>query len=115
MSIGLYMDHHVKVAIAEALRSRGVDVITAFEDGARQFNDTCLLERATELNRVLFSQDRDLLVIVNQWLRAERDFAGLVYAHQMKTPISQIINDLELIAKTLDPIDIRNQTLFLPL
>ena len=43
------MDVHVPLAITEALRQRGLDVITAQEDGARRFDDPALLDRATEL------------------------------------------------------------------
>ena len=31
--LSVYMDHHVPAAITEGLRSRGIDVLTAFEDG----------------------------------------------------------------------------------
>jgi hypothetical protein len=34
MSLALYMDHHVPRAITIGLRLRGVDVLTAYEDGA---------------------------------------------------------------------------------
>jgi hypothetical protein len=61
VSLRLYMDHHVRSEIAMALRQRGVDVLTAEEDGAQRLFDAELLSRATALARVLFSQDRDLL------------------------------------------------------
>ncbi|AFY30690.1 hypothetical protein Cal7507_0188 [Calothrix sp. PCC 7507] len=35
MSVPLYMDVHVPQAITDQLRRRGVDVLTAHEDGAR--------------------------------------------------------------------------------
>jgi hypothetical protein len=34
MALAYYMDHNVSSAITNGLRSRGVDVITAYEDGA---------------------------------------------------------------------------------
>ncbi len=51
------MDQHVPRAISVGLRLRGVDVVTAFEDGAGEMNDSELLNRASELGRVLFTQD----------------------------------------------------------
>jgi hypothetical protein len=39
------MDHHVHAAITEGLRRRGVDVITAHEDGAAEFADERLIQR----------------------------------------------------------------------
>jgi hypothetical protein len=59
------MDHHVPWAIATGLRKRNVDVLTTDEDGSAAFDDDRLLDRATSLGRVLFSQDEDLLVIAH--------------------------------------------------
>lgn len=109
------MDHHVHAAITDGLRRRGVDVATAHEDGAAEMDDDQLLARATQLGRTLFSQDRDLLVLTEQWLRTGRDFAGLIYAHQLGITIGQAIRDLELIAQALDLEDIRNRIEFIPL
>jgi predicted nuclease of predicted toxin-antitoxin system len=61
MAVALYLDHHVSRAIATGLRLRGVDVLTAYEDGTNEFSDPALLDRATSLGRVLVSQDDDLL------------------------------------------------------
>jgi hypothetical protein len=48
-------------------------------------------------------------------VQAGRDFAGLIYAHQLSVTIGQAVRDLELIAKTLDPQDMRNHIEFIPL
>jgi hypothetical protein len=45
MSVRLYMDVHVRRAVTEGLRMRGVDVLTAQEDGAAELTDTDLLSR----------------------------------------------------------------------
>ena len=55
------MDVHVPYAITIGLRLRGVDAVTAQEDDASELDDSTLLDRATELGRVLFTQDDDLL------------------------------------------------------
>lgn len=39
MSVALYMDHHVKAAITDGLRRRGVDVVTCLEDGMDRAKD----------------------------------------------------------------------------
>jgi predicted nuclease of predicted toxin-antitoxin system len=61
MALKLYLDHHVPRAIALGLRLRQVDVVTAYEDSAHELADPELLDRATNLGRVLFTQDDDLL------------------------------------------------------
>ena len=108
------MDQHVPAAITNGLRRRAVDVLTAYEDNAATFDDASLFARATELERVFFSQDDDFLVIADQWLQEGRDFSGLVYAHQLGITIGQAIRDLELIARALEPEDMRNHIEFLP-
>lgn len=110
----LYMDQHVRAEITAGLRQRGIDVLTAFEDGADDWEDEHLFERATLLGRVLFSQDRDLLALARHWLQTGREFSGLAYAHQRKISIGQAIDDLELIAVALDPQDMRNVVVYLP-
>ena len=109
------MDHHVPAAIADGLRRRGVDVLTAYEDGAAELDDPDLLSRTTQLGRVLFSQDRDLLVLAARWLQAGRNFSGLVYAHQLNVTIGEAVRDLTLIAQVLDPEDMQNHVEFIPL
>jgi hypothetical protein len=58
---------------------------------------------------------KTFLILTHQWLQAGRDFAGLIYAHQLSVTIGQAVRDLELIAKTLDPQDMRNHIEFIPL
>ena len=62
MGVALYMDHQVPRSITVGLRMRGVDVITAHEDEAGAMSDSELLDRASQLGRVLFSQDDDLII-----------------------------------------------------
>jgi len=45
----LYLDVHVPAAIAAELRRRGVDVLTAQEDGATELEDDDLLIRASSI------------------------------------------------------------------
>jgi hypothetical protein len=57
-----------------------VDVLTCQEDGITTWADDRLLERATQLGRVLFSQDDDLLAIAHQWQRTTRPLPGWTMA-----------------------------------
>lgn len=109
------MDVHVRRAITQALRLRGVDVLTAQADGTARLPDPALLDRATQLGRVLFSQDEDMLAEATRRQRTGEPFAGVVYAHQLRVNIGRCIQDLELIAKATDPEDWRNWVEYLPL
>lgn len=115
MSVPFYMDHHVHAAITAGLRGRGVDVLTAHEDGHAQADDGVVLQRATSLGRAVFTQDDDFLALAHEWLDAGRKFTGVVYAHQLNITIGQAINELELIAIVLDADEMANQILFVPM
>ncbi len=115
MAIALYMDQHVPRAITLGLRMRGVDVMTAWEDGSHELSDPDLLNRATEINRVLFTQDDDLLVEANRRQKEGMAFAGVIYAHQLRVSVGMCVQDLELISKAGEPEEFRNQVQFLPI
>ena len=113
--IAFYFDQHVPIAIARGLRLRGVDVVTAYEDGNAALDDEPLLHRATALGRIMVTQDDDFLAIASAWQAAGREFAGLVYAHQMRIGIGRFIADLELIAKASEASPLRSHVEHLPL
>ena len=115
MTLQLYMDHHVRRPITTALRLRGVDVITAQQDGTATWDDDKLLDRATEFGRVVFTQDTDFLRMAAQRQRAGIAFAGVVFAEQRAVTIGQCIEELELIAKVYEPADMANRVEYLPL
>ena len=115
MGLLLYMDYHVPRAVTLGLRLRSVDVITAFEDSANEMSDPELLNRASELNRVMFSQDDDMLVEVAHRKNTGVSFSGLIYGHQLRVSIGQCVKDLEILAKLAQPEELLNQVVYLPL
>ena len=115
MSVALYMDVHVPSAITNGLRLRGVDVLTSQEDGTRERSDPKLLDRATELNRLLFTRDEDLLREGAERQAHGEAFAGVVYANQLRVSIGQCVQDLEVIALAGEPEDFANRVEYLPL
>jgi hypothetical protein len=58
-----------------------VDVVTAYEDSAHELADPELLDRATNLGRVLFTQDDDLLAEATKRQRTGITFGGVIYTH----------------------------------
>lgn len=115
MALALYMDQHVPKSITIGLRVRGVDVLTAYEDGRSTLADPELLDRASALQRVLFTQDDDLIAEAVRRQEKNVHFYGVIYAHQLRVPIGICIRDLELIAKAGKPDDIIKHVQFLPL
>jgi predicted nuclease of predicted toxin-antitoxin system len=115
MAVGLYFDHHMQSAVVRELRARGVDSLTAMEDGADEDDDERLLVRATELGRALVTQDTDFFPIAERWWSAGRHFEGIIFSLPTQVTIGQLVNDLELIAQVSDPGDLRDAFLRLPL
>ena len=109
------MDVHVPSAITRGLLLRKVDVLTAQIDGTTRMGDAELLDRASEVGRVLFSQDEDLLAEATDRQRSGRSFAGVIYAHQLGITIGKAIHDLEILAQAGSPEDFVNRVEFLPL
>ncbi|MFA6544441.1 MAG: DUF5615 family PIN-like protein [Limisphaerales bacterium] len=115
MPLAFYFDQHVPSAIARSLRLRGVEVLTAYEDGADEFEDEAVLARATALGRVLFTQDEDLLAIAHRHQAEALPFSGVVYAHQLCVSVGRCVTDLELIANASSSAEMANHVEFLPL
>jgi hypothetical protein len=115
MPLKLYMDHHVPRAITMGLRLRHVDVITAYEDPTHEIADADLLDRVTDVGRVLFTQDDDLLAEATQRQRTGVAFGGVIYAHQADVSIGQCVQDLEVIAAAGSEADVADRVLYLPL
>ncbi len=114
MAIFLYMDVHVPQSITAQLRRRGVDVLTAFDDHALELSDDLLLERATQLKRVLFTQDIRFRVLAQTWQAEGKQFSGLIFGHQLGGTIGQFVKDLELIAKVSEPDEWMNVVEYIP-
>lgn len=113
--VRLYMDVHIPAPIAEALRQRGVDVLTAQEDGARRLPDDQLLDRAMALGRALFTEDDDLLAEAASRQAKGEPFAGVIYIRQRQLRIGRCVDELELIAKVYTSEEMADWVQYLPL
>ncbi|MBD2133949.1 DUF5615 family PIN-like protein [Sphaerospermopsis sp. FACHB-1094] len=110
----LYMDVHVPQSITSQLRRRGVDVLTAFDDETQELPDDKLLERVTEIKRVLFTQDIRFRVLAETWQKEGKQFSGLIFGHQLGGTIGQFVQDLEFIAKASEIDEWMNVVEYIP-
>lgn len=115
MTLAYYMDVHIPAAVTAGLRLRGIDVLTTQEDQYGTADDESLLARATEIERVLVTQDHDFLAIAAEWQSSRREFSGIVFARQLAMGIGLLIEDLELIAVAAEPEEVHGRVTHLPL
>ena len=115
MSLALYMDMHVRHAITRGIRQRGIDVLTAQEDGGDELDDGELLQRATALNRVIFSYDRDFSKLTARLLADGVPFSGVIAVRRQRLQLSRCLDDLELMCKVHEPEEMRNRLEFIPI
>jgi len=108
MSVALYMDEQVHSIITSGLRRRSIDVLTAQEDGHDAVPDEVVLDRATALDRVLYTQDKDFLVEAALRQSMGIDFPGVIHSLQRGVSLGRIIADLEYIALVAEPGDLAN-------
>ncbi len=109
------MDVHVPLAITVQLRMRRVSVLTSQDAGLDEVSDVELLDSATEMGRVLVTQDTDLLIEAASRQRRGGRFMGIIYAAQLNVTIGECVEDLELLAMATDSTDWVNRVEYLPL
>jgi Domain of unknown function (DUF5615) len=115
MPVALYFDVHVPRAIRDQPRRHGVDVLTAQEDNSAKLPDEELLERATKLGRVVFTQDIRFKARAEDWQRQGKSFTGLLFGHQSTALVGKYVQDLDLIAKATELREWENVVEYLPL
>jgi predicted nuclease of predicted toxin-antitoxin system len=113
--VRLYMDVHIPAAITDALRHRGIDVLTAQEDGTRRLPDDQLLDRAMVLGRALFTEDDDLLAEAAARQARGEPFAGVIYIRHRQVRIGRCVDDLEVIAQVSTSEEMASWVQYLPL
>lgn len=114
MPVPLYLDVHVDKAIHDQLRLRGVDVLRAQDDNASELLDEELLQRATDLGRIVFTHDIGFKAMAEDWQRQGKPFAGLSFGNQLGVTVGTYVKDLELIAKATGSAEWVNVVQHLP-
>jgi predicted nuclease of predicted toxin-antitoxin system len=66
VSLALYFDHNMPSPLVSALRRRGIDLLTSFEDGTERWSDRELWRKAAANDRILVTQDQDFLEIAHE-------------------------------------------------
>ena len=98
----------------QALRARGVDVVTAQEAGMIERTDEVHLQFATSRNRVLYSFNRgDFLRLHSQYLAEGKDHAGMLLARQQHYSVGEQMRRVLKVMALKSAADMRNSVEFL--
>lgn len=80
----LYLDENIQISLADALRMRGVDVLTTQEAGNIGLRDEEQLIFAREKGRVLLSYNkRDFAKIHYEWMKINKSHYGIIVSDQL--------------------------------
>ncbi len=94
--IALYCDEDVMEEIAEALRQRGYDAVSAAEAGMLGRRDEEQLEYATRQNRALLTHNAtDYIRLADAWFRTGKEHAGIILSSQFsKRQLGEFLRQL---------------------
>ncbi|MCY3797544.1 MAG: DUF5615 family PIN-like protein [Chloroflexi bacterium] len=98
--IRFYLDENLSPEIATQLRLSGIDIIR----GSLGADDPVHLERATEMGRVVCTEDDDFLKLAARGI----EHAGIIKGVQDKHSIGDWVNYLRFVHSICAPDDMRN-------
>ena len=99
--IQFQLDEHVPHAVAQALRRRGIDVVTTAEANLLGATDEQVLAHSLAAGRVLLTHDSDFLRLHKQ----QCPHAGIAYCQQGMRTIGQLVASLVLIYEVMQPTE----------
>lgn len=100
------LDHHYSPRIAESLRERGVEAITAFERDWLSLSDEELLGRCSFESFVLVTNNvADFMVVIRGWAMQQRIHMGVVFTSDAAFPrtrdtIGVLVDALESLSRS---------------
>ncbi len=88
MSFALYLDENVPTDLAESLRQRGFDAVTAFEASRSQqgISDEDQLRFAADEGRAILTFNaKDFVLIAISWASSGLDHSGIILSPERTT------------------------------
>lgn len=112
MKIRLYLDEDVDVALARALRQRGIDALTTQEAGNLRYRDEDQLAFATRAGRAFFTHNRgDFARLHKKAMQADASHAGIILSDQL--PLGVLLRRLSRLCFQLTQEEMINRLEFL--
>jgi predicted nuclease of predicted toxin-antitoxin system len=107
--ISFHLDEHIPSTLADALRSRGIDVTTTAEVDLSGAPDREHLSFALSAGRVLVTQDLDFVRLHAEGL----PHAGVTFWRQRTRSIGEVVRRLLLMHALMTPDEMKNRVEYL--
>ncbi len=111
--IRIYADESAGVAIAEGLKRRGLEAVSARDVGNLGLTDEEQLIYSGKENATIFTHDTDFLQIAARWLNEGKTHQGIIYCHQKRYSIGECVRKLRMLTSLLSSEDMVNHIEFL--
>ena len=108
-----YADEHVVFPIVQALRARGMDVVTVQDRGREGTDDAELLAEALSDERVMLTNDTDFLALAARHAARGATFPPIFFWPQQRRRIGEIVRSIIRQASGLDYGAARSMVYFL--
>ena len=106
--IEIYTDESVNVVIAEGLNRRGIKAVTSRDAGNLSLLDEEQLNYAIRNNLVIVTHDVDFIFLSKKY-----DHNGIIYVHQNKYSIGEMISEIKFLYDNVDQKRMENRLEFL--
>lgn len=90
--LNAYADENVANAVVQALRKRGMDVVTVSDRVRRGTDDASLLAESLADGRLLLTNDQDFLALAADAAVQQAVFAPIFYWPQQKRRVGDLVN-----------------------
>lgn len=108
-AVRFYLDENMPVAVADQLRRRGIEVVTARDAGTLGETDEHHLRRATEMGCILCTHDADFVALATEGM----SHAGIVFGQQDQHSIGEWVKGLELLHAVFSAEEMLNNVEYL--
>jgi hypothetical protein len=110
----IYADENVSGILVRALKRLGWDVSRAIDTHPSGTDDQTHFQEAVKQDRVLLSNDQDMVVIAAEWQAQGRSFPGVIYFSPKRfASIGDVIRALQALAAKLREQPLAHRVAFL--
>jgi predicted nuclease of predicted toxin-antitoxin system len=107
--ISYQLDEHIPSAVAEQLRRRGIDILTADDAGLRGAADSAYFASSLESGRVLVSYDRHFARLHN----LQTAHSGIVYFPSGNRSVGEVVESLIMLREIYSSEDMAGRLEYL--